>query len=29
MNDIQTGKKTLGIDTELRKFFNANRSEVR
>ena len=24
MNDIQTGKKSLGIDTELRKFFNAN-----
>ena len=23
MNDIQTGKKALGIDTELRKFFNA------
>ena len=22
MNDIQTGKKALGIDTELRKFFN-------
>ena len=24
MNDIQTGKKNLGIDTELRKFFNSN-----
>ena len=23
MNDIQTGKKALGIDTELRKFFNS------
>ncbi len=24
MNDIQSGKKALGIDTELKKFFNAN-----
>ena len=24
MNDIQSGKKALGIDTELRKFFNSN-----